>query len=77
MSIDKVSVEKFKTIYGVENLMHNVPEAANNTNLLVALYWHVFDNIDLLDLAERIGMATPIETILRARREINSKYNSQ
>lgn len=68
----------------VEHIISKVPAAAYNNNLLVVLYWRIFDGVDIPgDVAKRIvSEGTSPETITRARRKIvetgrnNTKENS-
>jgi len=47
--------------------MESVPEARTNNNVLLSVYWQVFDNVgDVKDLP----LATPAESITRRIREV-------
>lgn len=61
----------------VAYILKNVPEARNNNNLLVALFWQVFEGIDLSpELVKQLILATSIESIVRAKRRILEDKNN-
>lgn len=56
----------------IEHIISKVPAAAYNNNLLVLMYWKIFDGVDIPgDIAKQIvDRCTSPETITRARRKI-------
>lgn len=70
--------EEIKTVSArVEHLLDRYWEARNNDKTLHLLYWSIYDGIDIFSMTiqDYMTKATSVETLNRARREIQSSGN--
>ena len=58
-------------VRNVKAILEEHPAAREKDNLLVSLYWTIFDNLSRMPITE-ISKATPAEHIRRARQYIQS-----
>lgn len=69
-----MSTSKVHVTEGVSYILNKVPEANHNNQLLILLYWKLFDNIDIPSevIRDILEKGTSTETITRSSRTIKN-----